>query len=91
MEFKSATTDGKWQSTLPDPTNQAALNGANSPKQKLRQILTDILLSENLVVLCGLATSLHVRGNDAHSLAPSMTDLWAAAVVYASSLTVKLG
>jgi hypothetical protein len=79
MEFKSATTDGKWQSTLPDPTNQAALDGPNAPKQKLRQILTDILLSENLVVLCGLGTSLLVKGNDGQRLAPTMTDLWAAA------------
>jgi hypothetical protein len=79
MEFKSGATEGKWVCTTPDEEDQTKVNEGNASKQKLRQALTDILLSENLVVLAGLGTSTYITNRDGHRVAPTMADLWAAA------------
>ena len=48
-------------------------------KAKFQRHLTDVILSENLIVLTGLGTSLPVKGVDGKPLAPTMGDLWTAA------------
>ena len=78
MDFKSAATDGRWVSTDADEANQDKANEVSTSRLKLKQALTEILLSENLVVLAGLGTSLHVTDGNDKPVAPSMSDLWAA-------------
>jgi hypothetical protein len=41
-----------------------------------RRILSDLLLSPNLLVICGLGTSLCLRDDKGQRVAPSMQDLW---------------
>jgi hypothetical protein len=42
-----------------------------------RRLLSDLLLSPNLIVLCGLGTSMCVQNQGGQRVAPSMGDLWA--------------
>lgn len=71
-KFRSVETKGGWNevSKVDDGTP-----GAGS----LRRILTDTILSENLVVLCGLGTSLCLKDGAGKRLAPTMADLWSRA------------
>jgi hypothetical protein len=76
MDFFSAAT-GAWTSTEPDdPSDPAKVSIAAENRKKLDQLLTDILLSENLLVLAGLGTSACVTDKSGNALAPSMKDLW---------------
>lgn len=48
-------------------------------RKKFQKHLTDVILSENLIVLTGLGTSMSIKGADGKPLAPTMGDLWKAA------------
>ncbi|MGA2068051.1 MAG: SIR2 family protein [Thermoguttaceae bacterium] len=48
-------------------------------RQKSERFLADLLLSENLIVFCGLGTSRCVKDSDGNVAAPTMHDLWEAA------------
>lgn len=77
MKFLSATTGDKWVDTTPDPAKgPAGEQEAAAYLQKFQQLVTDILLSENLVVLAGLGTSLAVNITGKPRIAPTMDDLW---------------
>ena len=45
-------------------------------QKSLRSFLSDVLLSRNLIVLCGLGTSLCIRDRRGKRVAPTMQDLW---------------
>jgi SIR2-like domain len=50
---------------------------ANDDSGTIRQkILSDVLLSPNLIVLCGLGTSMYLKDQGGKRLAPTMSDLW---------------
>src|SRR3990172_3398186 len=81
MNFISAATGPSWvsldNSDPGDPGEKAQSDGL---RQKLDQQLTDVLLSQNLVVLTGLGTSRcvtekHGTGCEKRA-APTMEDLW---------------
>jgi hypothetical protein len=77
LKFLSATTGDKWVDTIPHPTKgPAGEQDAANNLTKFQQLVTDILLSENLVVLTGLGTSLSVNVAGKPPLAPTMADLW---------------
>ncbi len=48
-------------------------------RKRFQKHLTDVILSENLVVLTGLGTSISVKDANGKPLAPTMPDLWEAA------------
>jgi hypothetical protein len=48
-------------------------------KDKTKRQLSDVLLSENLIVLTGLGTSLCLQDEFGNNIAPTMGDLWTAA------------
>jgi hypothetical protein len=80
VKFLSAASGDKWVDTTPDPARgPAGEQEAAVHLQKFHQLITDILLSENLVVLAGLGTSLAVNTSGKPRLAPTMEDLWKAA------------
>ncbi len=84
MEFMSVTTDNKWLSTeLVDKPDEKQLANSKEYRQRLNQLLTELLLSENLVVLAGLGTTKCVIDHTGNSLAPTMDDLWKAAATEA--------
>jgi hypothetical protein len=77
MKFLSAATGPTWVSTAasasaPKPENDKAAE----MKAKLEQIFTEILVSENLMVLAGLGSSMCVKDAAGKSLAPTMGQLW---------------
>lgn len=77
MKFLSAATGDKWVDTTPDPAKgPAGEQESASHLQKFQQLVTDILLSENLVVLAGLGSSLTVNPPGKPRIAPTMEDLW---------------
>jgi hypothetical protein len=45
-------------------------------RQRLNQLLTEVLLSENLVVLAGLGTTLYIRDEKGNRCGPTMPQLW---------------
>jgi hypothetical protein len=50
---------------------------ANDDSGTIRQkILSYVLLSPNLIVLCGLGTSMYLKDQGGKRLAPTMSDLW---------------
>jgi hypothetical protein len=65
--FKSSKTNGEWQTIGSDPDD-----APNSPRNLFATFVSDVLSSQDLLVLAGLGTSLAVPG------APRMADLWAA-------------
>jgi hypothetical protein len=52
------------------------VDGDRETSELQRRILSDLLLSPNLLVLCGLGTSLCLRDSAGQRVAPSMRDLW---------------
>jgi hypothetical protein len=48
-------------------------------RQTLEQLLTEVILSENLVILCGLGSTLCLNKQTGQIIAPTMSDLWLAA------------
>lgn len=72
--FLSTRTDGEWRQVSSDAGSPG---GQPLPgREDLGRFLSEVLLSENLVVLCGLGSSLSVRGAGGAPGAPSMDDLW---------------
>jgi hypothetical protein len=45
-------------------------------RQRLNQLLTEVLLSENLVVLAGLGTTIYIKDGKGNRLGPTMPQLW---------------
>ena len=52
------------------------LDGNSNSEEVQRRVLSDLLLSPNLLVLCGLGTSLCLRDGKAQRVAPTVQDLW---------------
>lgn len=78
MEFKLGSYKNEWKDTnLPEAASdeQKVENAENV--RRLNQFISDILLSENLIVLTGLGTSLSATKED-KAVAPKMSDLWKA-------------
>ncbi len=51
----------------------------DQPFAKFERVALDILLSQNLVVLCGLGASMCLKDGQGQTLAPSMATLWSEA------------
>ena len=80
MKFLSATTGSEWATCVaPEGSDDVARAQAQNNRQRLDQLLTEVLLSENLVVLAGLGTTLCLNKPGGPRIAPGMSDLWAAA------------
>jgi hypothetical protein len=80
MKFLSAMTGNEWVTCVaPEGPDDEARAQAENHRQRLDQLLTEVLLSENLVVLAGLGTTLCLNKADGPRVAPDMSDLWGAA------------
>ena len=76
-EILSTSLGADWVSLNPKtPTDPADVDAAKQVRAKAERQLADVLLSENLIVLTGLGTSLCVKDAAGKSLAPGMGDLW---------------
>ncbi|HXN25279.1 MAG TPA: SIR2 family protein [Candidatus Dormibacteraeota bacterium] len=77
MDILTASTGKDWVSTTginhADEKTAQKTEGFN---QRLNQLLTEILLSENLVMLAGLGTTLYVKDGSGKPVAPTMGKLW---------------
>jgi hypothetical protein len=79
MNYISAATEGRWSPIIiSKPDGDEAQKAKVCHDAALKQI-TDVLLSENLVVLTGLGASRCVKDKDGKQAAPTMGDLWEAA------------
>jgi SIR2-like domain len=77
VEILTAGTGKDWVSIVEPPAgDDRAREKAEDLKQRLNQLLTEILLSENLVVLAGLGTTVYIRDAKGNPCAPTMGDLW---------------
>jgi hypothetical protein len=77
MDVYSVLTGKSWTACqAADQAAAEARNAANNARQSTIGFLTDVLTSDNLVVLTGLGTSMSVKGDAGQVLAPSMADLW---------------
>lgn len=76
MDILSQTTGSDWQTIN---LSQSIGETEDPTREKTIQLLTSLLLSENLLVLCGLGSSMYLSGSDGKRVAPSMKDLWEAA------------
>lgn len=81
MEFKLGSYKNSWSDlNIPDNASEDAKNTNDEDKRRLNQFIVDILLSENLVVLAGLGTSLSAHTNvtlvGSTYPAPKMSTLW---------------
>ena len=80
MKFLSTATGSEWAAcAFKDGADDAAQVKARDDSQKLDQSLVEVLLSENLVVLAGLGTTLCLNKAGEPKVAPEMPDLWDAA------------
>lgn len=78
MEFKLGSYKNEWKETnLPESASDEQKVDNTENVRRLNQFISDILLSENLVVLTGLGTSLSATKDD-KVVAPKMSDLWSA-------------
>jgi hypothetical protein len=85
----SAGTD--WVSTeASQEADEQAKVAAAASQRVLDQVLLDLLSADNLVVLCGLGTSLCVKDTAGQALAPSMAVLWQAAADQAGEHFVSI-
>jgi hypothetical protein len=74
-----ASTSKDWTTLDNKPGADEENQQLEERRKKFQKHLTDVILSENLIVLTGLGTSLSVKGPDGKPLAPTMSDLWSAA------------
>jgi hypothetical protein len=77
MKFLSAATGQTWASTAATPNSPKPENDkAQEMKGKLEQIFTEILVSENLMALAGLGSTMCIKDAAGKLLAPTMGQLW---------------
>jgi hypothetical protein len=76
MKFKTYQYPKVWTETISPTADPTAIEEAKRAKQQIENILSSILLSENLVILTGLGTSLCIKDAAGNSIAPTMQDLW---------------
>ena len=76
MKFKTYQYSKHWTDTQASAGDPTAMEEAKRAKQQLESILSSILLSENLIILTGLGTSLCIKDTANNSIAPTMSDLW---------------
>lgn len=76
MKFKTYQYSKHWTDTQPSTGAPEAIDEAKRAKQQLEGLLSSILLSENLLILTGLGTSLCIKDAAGNSVAPTMQDLW---------------
>ena len=79
MKFKTYQYSKHWTDTQAASGDPAHMDEAKRARQQLESILSAILLSENLVILTGLGTSLCIKDVAGNSIAPTMADLWKSA------------
>ena len=86
MRFLSERTNKKWAPTLL-PTDKNSPDFKEVPENllKLQKFLTDLMLSENLIVLCSLGTTLCIKDQKGQVLGSTMGDLWGAAKIKAGA------
>lgn len=76
LKFKTYQDSLHWTSTQASTGGDKEIEAAKLAKGQLERILSSLLLSENLIVLTGLGTSLCVKDASGNSIAPTMGDLW---------------
>jgi len=77
MKFKIFQDSLHWTPTDAAVGGQQETEAARAAKAQLERILSSLLLSENLIVLTGLGTSLCLKdATGKNSIAPTMGDLW---------------
>lgn len=82
MEFKLGSHKKEWAETkLAENADEARISINDEDNRRLSQFVVDLLLSENIIVLTGLGTSLSALKNDKakgidFAPAPKMIDLW---------------
>ena len=76
MNLLSSFTNKEWLPVSPSGTGDAQDLAAVVERGKLDRFLADMLLSENLIVLTGLGTSLSVKDRNGKTVAPTMGHLW---------------
>jgi hypothetical protein len=86
----SASTGKDWATLDNTPGADAGNPQLEERQRKFQKHLTDVILSENLIVLTGLGTSMSVKGPDGKPLAPTMGDLWNAAKLKAATKFEKV-
>lgn len=69
LKFKSIATNSQW-------AEAPAELGDDQVRPAVRRHLGELLLSEHLVIVTGLGTSLCLRDQEKNRLAPLMSDLW---------------
>lgn len=71
MLLLSSLTGNDWVLTAAASTSsEAERTAAEHNKSRLDKALTDLLLAENLIILCGLGSSLCVKDGSGTPLAP---------------------
>ena len=76
MKLKSYQYSDHWSSTEALTDDKEAAEAGNRTRQQIENLLSALLLSENLVILTGLGTSLCIKDAAGNSIAPTMLDLW---------------
>jgi len=76
LKFKTYQDSLHWTPTQASTNDDKEIAAAKLAKGQLERILSSLLLSENLVVLTGLGTSLCVKDASGNAVAPTMGDLW---------------
>lgn len=76
LTFKTYQDSLHWTPIQASTAGAPEIDAAKSAKMQLERILSGLLLSENLVVLTGLGTSLCVKDASGNAIAPTMSDLW---------------
>lgn len=76
LKFKTYQDSLHWTLTQASTGGASDIEAAKTAKAQLERTLSSLLLSENLVVLTGLGTSLCVKDVSGNAIAPTMGDLW---------------
>ncbi len=76
LKFKTYQDSLHWTPTQASTGGPQEIEAAKSAKIQLERTLSSLLLSENLIVLTGLGTSLCVKDASGNPIAPTMGDLW---------------
>lgn len=75
--FLAGRVDSEWRNlSVALGSEEAVKRDAADASQMFERFLSDVLLAENLIVLCGLGSSRSATNNDGDTLAPSMDGLW---------------